>query len=68
MSLLIVSEADYVEAPVEEIELISPEELETQILKLQKEMRTAAQNFEFEKAAVLRDKIKALKTKEMQLL
>ncbi|MCQ1058220.1 excinuclease ABC subunit UvrB [Photobacterium sp. ZSDE20] len=36
---------------------MSPQELETEILKLEKEMYDAAQNLEFEKAAELRDKI-----------
>jgi excinuclease ABC subunit B len=69
-SLLAMVEVDFL--PVEEfdaaIEINSPEELEQQILLLQKEMRTAAQHFEFEKAAVLRDKIKVLKEREMQIL
>jgi excinuclease ABC subunit B len=70
MSLISITEADYVEVPLAEAEyeLNSPADLEARILKLQKEMREAAQNFEFEKAARLRDKIKALKEKEMQLL
>jgi excinuclease ABC subunit B len=69
MSILSLVEADFVEVPLEsEIEVTSPEELEARIIQLQKEMRTAAQNFEFEKAAVLRDKIKALKEQEMQIL
>ncbi|MGR5061646.1 excinuclease ABC subunit UvrB [Photobacterium sp. DNB22_13_2] len=36
---------------------MSPQELETEILKIEKEMYDAAQNLEFEKAAELRDKI-----------
>jgi excinuclease ABC subunit B len=71
MSLVAMTEADYVEMPLAEedlVEIHSPEELEKQILKLQKEMREAAQKFEFEKAARLRDKIKQLKEKEMQIL
>jgi excinuclease ABC subunit B len=70
MSLIAMTEADYVElAPQEELEEVqTPEELEQQILKLQKQMREAAQKFEFEKAARLRDLIKALKEKEMKVL
>jgi excinuclease ABC subunit B len=70
MSLVAMTEADYVEIPVKEdtVEFKSAEELETHIIKLQKEMRDAAKNFEFEKAARLRDKIKALKEKEMEAL
>ncbi|MDV5170486.1 excinuclease ABC subunit UvrB [Photobacterium rosenbergii] len=40
---------------------MSPQELETEILKLEKEMYDAAQNLEFEKAAELRDKIHTLR-------
>jgi excinuclease ABC subunit B len=70
MSLVAMSEADYVELPQEEVvaEFKSTEELEAQILRLQKEMREAAKNFEFEKAARLRDRIKALKEKEMTVM
>ncbi|PYV44232.1 MAG: excinuclease ABC subunit B [Acidobacteria bacterium] len=70
MSLISMTEADYVELPLarEEIEFESPAQLEAYILKLQKEMREAAKNFEFEKAARLRDQIKALKEKQMQFL
>jgi len=70
MSLISMTEADYVELPLarEETEFESPAQLEAYILKLQKEMREAAKNFEFEKAARLRDQIKALKEKQMQFL
>jgi len=70
MSLVAMTEADYVEIPVKEeaVDFKSADELETHIIKLQKEMRDAARNFEFEKAARLRDKIKALKEKEMEAL
>lgn len=40
---------------------MSPQELETEILKLEKEMYDAAQNLEFETAAELRDKIHTLR-------
>ena len=70
LSLVAMTEADYVEIPVEEevLEFQSPDELEAYIIKLQKEMREVAKNFEFERAAQLRDKIKALKQKEMESL
>jgi excinuclease ABC subunit B len=70
MSLVAMSEADYVELPQEDIvvTLRSAGELEAHILQLQKEMRQAAKNFEFEKAAHLRDKIKLLKEKELEIL
>jgi excinuclease ABC subunit B len=70
MSLIAMTEADYVDLTVdEEVESVnSPEQLEQQILKLQKQMRDAAQKFEFEKAARLRDLIKTLKEREMKVL
>ncbi|PSU12957.1 excinuclease ABC subunit UvrB [Photobacterium gaetbulicola] len=40
---------------------MSPQQLETEILQLEKEMYDAAQNLEFEKAAELRDKIHTLR-------
>ena len=70
MSLVAMTEADYVDlAPEQEaVEVTSPDEIEGQILKLQAKMKEAARNFEFEAAARLRDRIKALKEKEMSLL
>ncbi len=70
MSLIAMVEADYVDlAPEQEaVEVTSPDEIEAQILKLQAKMKEAARNFEFEAAARLRDRIKALKEREMSLL
>jgi excinuclease ABC subunit B len=70
VGLVAMTEADYVEIPVDDevLDFKSPDELEAYIIKLQKEMRDVAKNFEFEKAARLRDKIKALKQKEMESL
>jgi excinuclease ABC subunit B len=70
MSLISMTEADYVELPLvdDEIQFSSAADLEEQILRLQKEMREAAKRFEFERAARLRDRIKVLKEKEMNLM
>ena len=70
MSLVAMVEADYVDlAPEPEgVEVTSPDEIEARIIKLQAKMREAARNFEFEAAARLRDRIKALKEREMSLL
>ncbi len=46
---------------------LSPAELETRIEQLQAQMRQSAANLDFERAASLRDKIKALKSREMGL-
>ncbi|MBW8749580.1 MAG: UvrB/UvrC motif-containing protein, partial [Acidobacteria bacterium] len=45
-------------------EFATQQELDTYIAKLETEMREAAKQFEFEKAAKLRDTIKELRTKE----
>ena len=70
MSLIAMVEADYLDlAPEQEAdEVTSPDEIEARILKLQAKMKEAARNFEFEAAARLRDRIKALKEREMSLL
>jgi excinuclease ABC subunit B len=46
---------------------LSPAELETRIDELQAQMRQAAANLDFERAASLRDKIKTLKNRELGL-
>ena len=69
MALASIVEADYVTVPVDapEEEPTSPDQLEELIRKLEKQMREAAKQFEFEKAAQLRDRVKALKEKEAGL-
>ncbi|HKY20095.1 MAG TPA: excinuclease ABC subunit UvrB [Vicinamibacterales bacterium] len=44
---------------------LSPEQLDSRIEELQAQMRQAAANLDFERAATLRDKIKALKGREL---
>jgi excinuclease ABC subunit B len=46
---------------------LSPDELDARIEQLQTQMRQAAANLDFERAATLRDKIKALKGRELGL-
>ena len=43
----------------------SGEELLAMVEKLERQMREAAKAFEFEKAAELRDRVKALKTRDL---
>jgi len=65
MSLVAVAEGDYVTVPLEtdeEIESLTPEQRQKFIGELEERMREAARKFEFEKAAQLRDRLKALKT------
>jgi excinuclease ABC subunit B len=66
-----IYEGDYYEAPTvaEEItQFDSPADLEKEIQRLEKEMREAARQYEFEKAAALRDRVKKLRKIEMECL
>ena len=67
MALVKIVEADYMtvstEADAEEI--ASQEQLDEMIRSLENQMREAAKEFEFEKAAKLRDRVKALREKEV---
>jgi excinuclease ABC subunit B len=69
-TLITASEADYFKVPseVEEIEDYSPANIEATITRLEVEMRAAAKRFEFERAAELRDRIKVLRERELQVL
>jgi excinuclease ABC subunit B len=64
MSLVAVAEADYVTVSLEdeETETMSPEERQRFIRELEEKMKEAARRFEFEKAAQLRDRVKALRS------
>ncbi|MDX2153812.1 MAG: excinuclease ABC subunit UvrB [Bryobacteraceae bacterium] len=64
MSLVAIAEADYVTVPIEPedpVEELTPEQRERFMAELETQMREAAKRFEFEKAAQLRDRLKALK-------
>ena len=68
MSLARIVDADYLPIPAEEDEVelpSSPEEMAKLVERLENQMREAAQKFEFEKAATLRDRIKSLRTGEL---
>jgi excinuclease ABC subunit B len=69
MALASIVEADYVTVPVEAADDVaaSSDQLEELIKKLEQQMREAAKQFEFEKAAQFRDRIKALKEREAGL-
>jgi len=69
-TLITASEADYFKMPseVEEIEDYSPANIEATIARLDVEMRAAAKRFEFERAAELRDRIKVLRERELQVM
>ena len=68
-TLVTAYEADYFKVPVnlDAFEEYGPEKLAETIAQLEQEMRVAAKNFEFEKAAALRDKIKYLRERELEV-
>jgi excinuclease ABC subunit B len=68
-TLVTAYEADYFKMPLnlEEFEGYTPERLAETIARLEHEMREAAKKFEFERAAELRDKIKYLRERELEL-
>jgi len=66
-----VYEADYVEVPVvaeEGVKYATVEDIEKEIRTLTTKMKEAASLLEFEEAARLRDRIKELEKKEMELM
>jgi excinuclease ABC subunit B len=65
MALVSIAEADYVTVPleIEDDEGVAGDQLEELIRSLETRMREAAKQFEFEKAAQLRDRIKGLREK-----
>jgi excinuclease ABC subunit B len=67
--LVKIYEADYVEVPLaaEQGARYRSEELPRAIQKLKKEMKKAAERLEFEKAAELRDRIRAMQEQEIGL-
>ncbi len=65
MSLVAIAEGDYVTVPLEEDEVVgelNDEQRTKLIAELEERMRDAARKFEFEKAAQLRDRAKALRS------
>ena len=52
---------------IEEIEEYLPENIEATLKRLEAEMRGAAKRFEFERAAELRDRIRVLRERQLQL-
>ena len=69
MSLVAIAEADYVTVPLEsddEIDSMTPEQRDRLLGELEERMREAARKFEFEKAAQIRDKLKALRASSVE--
>jgi len=67
--LVEVYESDYVTVPLvaERAARYRPDEIPRQVQQLKKEMKIAADNLEFEKAAELRDRIRGLEERELGL-
>jgi excinuclease ABC subunit B len=68
-TLVSIVEADYFKIPLDldEIEEYSPENVADTIVRLETEMRAAAARYEFERAAELRDKIKYLRSRQLEM-
>lgn len=68
-TLVSIVEADYFKVPMvmEEIEQYAPDKIGETIARLEREMRAAAARYEFERAAELRDRIKYLKNRELEV-
>jgi excinuclease ABC subunit B len=67
MQLAAIVEADYVSVPLEDAvigEIQNEEQLLAAVAQLETQMREAAKKFEFERAAQIRDRIRALKQRD----
>jgi excinuclease ABC subunit B len=71
MQLARIVEADYITVPVDAApvgEITNEEQLRIAITQLEAQMRGAAKNFEFERAATLRDRIRSLKQRDLGVI
>jgi excinuclease ABC subunit B len=71
MQLASIVEADYVTVPADDSaigDISTDEQLLQAITQLEAQMREAAKNFEFERAAALRDRIRALKQRDLGVI
>ena len=67
-TLVSISEADYFKVPIEEdLEQYTPEKLSETLARLEREMRDAAAKYEFERAAELRDRLKELRKRQLEM-
>ncbi len=68
MKLARIVDADYLNVPAEDFvdeNIVTEEQLRHAIGKLEEQMREAAKKFEFERAAALRDRVRALKQRDI---
>ena len=66
MALVAIAEADYVTVPMEPespVEELSADQRDQLLKELETQMKEAAKKFEFEKAAQIRDRLKAIKAR-----
>ena len=71
MSLARIIEADYLPIPADDAaigDISSEAQLQQAIVQLESQMRAAAKNFEFERAAGLRDRIRSLKQRDLGVI
>jgi len=70
MQLARIIDADYVTIPADDAvgEITNEAQLQQAITQLEMQMREAAKQFEFERAAALRDKIRALKQRDLGVI
>jgi excinuclease ABC subunit B len=71
MQLARIVEADYVTVPADDTvigDITSEEQLQKATVQLETQMREAAKNFEFERAAALRDRIRGLKQRDLGVI
>jgi len=71
MQLARIIDADYITVPSHDAtigDIASEEQLLETIAQLEAQMRQAAKNFEFEQAAALRDRIRALKQRDLGVI
>ena len=71
MQLVRIIEADYITVPADDSaigEIANEEQLLQAIAQLDAQMRDAAKNFDFERAAAIRDRIRALKQRDLGVI
>jgi excinuclease ABC subunit B len=71
MQLARIVEADYLTVPADEVvigEIASEQDLQLAVAQLEVQMREAAKNFEFERAAALRDRVRSLKQRDLGVI
>jgi excinuclease ABC subunit B len=71
MKLARIVDADYLTVPAEDFvdeNIVTEEQLRHAISQLEEQMREAAKKFEFERAAALRDRVRALKQRDIGAL